>query len=151
MEFSVLPAEKPSCQAWEILQMPSLLLPSFPGQSPMLQKKRALSQLLFPLKLVFTVCQRLCRDKFVLPQIQLFWEKLADEGKLDEETLEATLVLRAHWKARRRASCSRPTRRRHKGSLCVSPQLFGGALIPPQCSKRSRATLSSSVICASKK
>lgn len=130
--------------------MPSPLLPGLPGQSPTIQKKQASPVLLFPLKLVFTMCQRLCWGNFILPQIQLFWKKLADEGKLAGETFEATLVLRSHWKTRRRASFSRPPWRRRRGSLCVSPQLFGGAHIPPQCSKGSRATLSSSVICASK-
>lgn len=132
-----------------MLQMPSPLLPGLPGQSPTLQKKQALPQFLFPLKLVFTMCQRLCGDNFILPQTQLFWEKSADEGKLEEETLEATLVVRSHWKARRRASCPRPWRR-HRGSLlCQSPAVQWGAH-PPQCSKGSRATSSSSVICASK-
>lgn len=46
-----------------------------------------------------------CWDNFILPQIQFFWEKLADGGKLGKDMSEATPVPRFNQKASsRRAS-----------------------------------------------
>lgn len=48
--------------------------------------------------------QRLCRDSFILPQTQIFWEKLADKGKVEKESSEATSVPGSHQKPSGRAS-----------------------------------------------
>lgn len=67
-----------------------------------------------------------CWDNFILPQIQFFWEKLADGGKLGKEMSEGTPVPGFNQKASSRRA---PSPGLHGGGTEVAfcaPQLCGG-------------------------
>lgn len=85
----------------------------------------------------------------MLPQIQFFWEKLADEGRLDNETSAATPVPRSHQEASGKDSPTPGLRGAGRAPLAPARNCLAGH--SSHLSVQEEATLCSGVICASTK